>query len=367
MKKKLALFFTTGVSLKTWAGIGSLDREIKPYKELAKYLSEIYFFTYGDKKDLEYQKLLPQNIKIFPNRWKLPAKLYSFLMPLLYKKRLKAVDILKTNQMNGSWSAVITKWLFKKKLIVRCGYEWALSAQKEVSKKWREPLIYLIEKIAYRNANAIIVTSEADKNFIKKRYKISPEKINFIPNYIDTNLFKPITISKESKSLCFVGRLSEEKNLVNLLRAMEGIDIKLKLIGSGKLGKKLKNIAQNIKTQIEFIDNIPNNQLPQLLNRCEIFILPSLYEGCPKALLEAMSCGLPVIGTDTEGIKEIVKHEENGYLCKTDAKSIKEAIVNVLQNKELQEKMGENARKTILENFSLEKKLEKEIEIYESL
>ena len=80
-----------------------------------------------------------------------------------------------------------------------------------------------------------------------------------------------------------------------------------------------------------------------------------------------MACGLSCIGTNVEGIKEIIQHKENGYLCEPDVESIKKAILEVLNNKNLQEKISQNARKTILENFSFEKILEKEIELYETL
>ncbi|HEC93684.1 MAG TPA: glycosyltransferase, partial [Candidatus Atribacteria bacterium] len=118
---------------------------------------------------------------------------------------------------------------------------------------------------------------------------------------------------------------------------------------------------------VEFGGSIPNKDLPIELNKSEIFILPSFFEGNPKALLEAMSCGLACIGTDVEGIREVIKHKENGYLCKTDPKSIKEAILEILNDRELETKISQNARKAILENFSLEKILEKEIKIYQSL
>ncbi|GAF93140.1 unnamed protein product, partial [marine sediment metagenome] len=108
----------------------------------------------------------------------------------------------------------------------------------------------------------------------------------------------------------------------------------------------------------------PNQKLPEELNKSNLFILPSLYEGCPKVLLEAMSCGLPCIGTNVAGIKEIIKHKKNGYLCRTDATSIKKVILNVLNNKELKERLSKNARKTITEHFSLESILKEEVKIY---
>lgn len=366
--KKLALFFTMGISLNTWEKIGNLDREIKLYKKLVKYFNEIYFFTYGKKDDLKYQSVLPKNIRIFPNKWNLPSKIYSFLLPIFYRRELKKVDILKTNQMSGSWTAWLTKFLFQKRLIIRCGYQWRWLLEKTKAKKWKIWLVSLIEKFIYKKADAIIVTSPQAKRDIKKQYEISSLKIKIIPNYIDINLFKPKEVKKEKRRICFVGRLAPEKNLFNLLKSVDELDVRLVIFGSGELKEKLKKKAKEIKkAKIEFRGNIPNSFLPEELNKSEVFILPSFYEGNPKTLLEAMACNLPVIGTDVEGIKEIIKHKENGYLCKTSVISMKEAIKEVIDNKELQEKMGKGAKQTIVDNFSLEKMLKKEIGVYESL
>lgn len=366
--KKLALFFTTGISLKTWEKVGNLDREIKPYKELTKCFKEIYFFTYGKKDDLKYKSVLSQNIKIFPNKWSFPSKIYSFLLPLFYRRELKKVDILKTNQISGSWTAWLTKFLFRKRLVVRCGYQWRSVLEKSKAKKWKIWLVSLIENFIYKKADTIILTFTKAKKDIEKQYKIPSSKIEVIPNYIDTDLFKPREVRKEKARICFVGRLSPEKNLSNLLKSVDGLDVKLVIFGSGRLKEKLKKKAKEIKrAKIEFRENISNNLLPEELNKSELFILPSFYEGNPKTLLEAMACGLPVIGTNVEGIKEIIKHKENGYLCETSADSIKEAIKEVINNKELQERMGKGARQTIVDNFNLEKMLKKEIGVYESL
>jgi glycosyltransferase involved in cell wall biosynthesis len=87
----------------------------------------------------------------------------------------------------------------------------------------------------------------------------------------------------------------------------------------------------------------------------------------PKTLLEAMACGLAVIGTNIDGTREVIKHGENGILCETDPKSIREAIVRVMEDEGLKQTLGINARKTIEQRFSLEKLTDKELGLYVKL
>ncbi len=355
---KLALFFTYGMSLEKWAKIGSLSREIKPYQILAKKFDQIYFFTYGSKKDLAFLNVVGEKITILPN----------FLKPFLYWKILKNVDVFKTNQMAGALPAVMAKLYWrKKKLIVRCGYEWLNVLIKEKKSFWKKAIVYILEKIAYKVADIVIFTSEKDKDFALKKFKIPEGKIRLIPNYINTELFKPLDIIKEKNTVLYIGRLSKEKNLFNLIEAMVGVNAKLKIIGQGSQQKDLVQFVKEKAVNVEFLGAIPNEQLPQELNKSEIFILSSLYEGCPKALLEAMACGLSCIATDVEGIKEVITHQENGYLCQTTSQAIHQALENVLNNNDLKEKVGQNARETILNNFALEKIIEKELTLYEKI
>ena len=358
----LVLFFTIGISLKTWEKVGHLEREIKPYNLLAKYFDKIYFITYGKpREEKKFKSLLADNIEILPQKFSfLPSWFYAFIAPFLFKKELKKAEIYKTNQMKSVIPALLAKIFYKKKLLLRCGYEWLAFVEKRDVSLWKKKIIFLLEKIAYKKADKIILTSNEAREFVIKRFGVLPEKIIVLPNYIDTNLFKPLKIKKETNRIIFIGRLEKQKNLFNLVRAIGGLPFKLVLIGSGSLKENLKRFAREQKANLEFKNNIPNKDLPYELNKSEIFILPSFYEGCPKALLEAMSCGLPCIGTDVEGIREIMKHKENGYLCKIDASSIREAILRLSKDKALREKLANNARRTILENFSLEKILEKE-------
>ena len=342
----LGLFFTNNVSLKNWEKTGDLDRELKLYERLLSYFEKIYFFTYGKNEP----KL--ENIEV------LPVKIFN--------KELKNIDIFKTNQLNGSWKAVIAKNLYGKKLVIRQGYQWSIFARNKKVAKWKLFFIDLIEAVAYKSADAIMVSSETDRDYLIKRYSIKPEKVYYLPNYIDTDLFKPLDIEKENR-ICCIAKLENQKNLFNLIKAVSDLNIKLVIFGSGSLKEKLENFSKELKADVEFKQNIPNNDLPIEINKSRLFILPSLYEGCPKALLEAMSCHVPIIAANVPGIKEIIKQGENGYLCDTTAESIRNAISRVLADQNLQKKISSGARKTILEKFSLEEILDKEIKIYDKI
>jgi len=364
---KLALFFTYGMSLEKWAKIGSLSREIKPYQMLAKRFDQVYFFTYGSTRDLNFKDELGDGIIVLPKKINIPNFLYGLLIAVFYWKELKSVDVLKTNQMAGAIPAVIAKLCHrKKKLIVRNGYEWLNVLIKEKKAFWKKAIVHTLEKIAYKVADIVIFTSQKDKNFAKEKFKIPERKIRIVPNYIDINLFKPQDTGKEKGRVVFVGRLSKEKNLFNLIEAAAGLPVNLVFIGQGELKDDLEELAKEKGVKIEFKGKLNNSELPEELNKAEIFILPSLYEGCPKALLEAMACGLPCIATDVDGIKEVIIHKENGYLCQTDAASIQKAFIELLGNEGLRMKIGSNARQQILKEFSLEKIMEKEYEILES-
>ncbi len=135
-------------------------------------------------------------------------------------------------------------------------------------------------------------------------------------------------------------------------------------MGSGRLRKQLLECSEENNLNVNFLGQFSNISLPTIINRYQIFILPSIYEGNPKTLLEAMSCGLAVIGTDVEGIKDIIKHMKNGYLCKTDSKSIRKAIEEVAGDELLRKVMGEAAREYVVQNCDIERILWMEIQFY---
>ena len=382
---KLLLTFTFNISLKDWFKSGLLFREILLYKKLKENGIDITFLTFGDKKDLQYKEFL-NGIKIIPvydfikSRNSNISMLKSFLLPLKFKKLFKNVDIIKTNQLEGSWITWLAKIFYRKKLIVRGGFEWLkfyilknTSKNGKFVKYWLKYFwIYLIEFISYKLADRIILTSELDIEFIIKTFKLKKkrEKIQLFYNFIDRDLFKPYNIGKKDKHILFIGRFNYQKNLFNLLKAFKDLEgFTLDLIGDGEdyYKKELIEKAGYYSIKLNLLGIFPNNQLPEIINQYQIFILPSFYEGNPKVLLEAMSCGIPCIGTNVIGIKNLIKHKENGYLCETSSDSLRKAIMTLYNDEELRKKIGRKAREFVLNNCSINKIIDKEYNLYKSL
>lgn len=366
-RKRMALFFTEGVSLKIWHEIGMIDREVVIYNRLSKYFKHIYFFTYGGKEELKFRDYLADNITIIPKKYISNNFLYSFLISFIHRKIFKDVDILKTNQMWGSWSAVLTKLVYRKKLVVRTGYMLSIHFMKRNPKSWKKWIMKIIERVAYKIADGIITTSPSNFEYVMRNYNPSGIHV-LIPNYVETDVFRPMkTVKEKEGSICFIGKLSEQKNLFALLKAVKTLPYTLSIVGSGEQEEELKEFANKDDINASFIDNIPNHKLPEILNQHELFILPSLWEGMPKTLLEAMACGLPTIGTKIDGTKDVIEHGKNGILCETDPGSIREAIRTLMEDGELKEKLGKNARRTIVEHYNLDNSVEKELKLMEEL
>jgi glycosyltransferase involved in cell wall biosynthesis len=359
---RLVLFFTGSVSVKTWDKIGMLEREVAIYRRLQEHGLHVSFVTYGNTEDLRYADRIP-GIRILCNRWRLPPSLYARLLHLLHVPHLWGADIFKTNQTNGAEVALRAARLFRRPLVARCGYMWSRNAAEEQGADSEASQHARTQEAQIFSASArVVVTAEHMKHYVAEQYGLAGNKVAVIPNYVLTDFFRPdLDIICKPGRICFVGRLEAEKNLFALLEAFRGLDVELEVIGDGSQRESLEVAARDEGVNAYFLGNRPHMALPQHLNAAEIFVLPSLYEGHPKTLLEAMACGRPVVGADVSGIRELISHRETGYLCGTSPPEIRAAIKDVLADKGLQKKMGKNARRFVVEHFSLEKVLKMEL------
>jgi glycosyltransferase involved in cell wall biosynthesis len=367
---KLALVFTLGVSVDTWYKQGVLDREKLIYEELLrqKKFTKIYWFTYGvgDKK---FQDLLAEDIEIVPLpaafRNKLGRLLYSLLMPVLCCDLFKPVDIIKTNQIKGAWAGALAALLYRKKFVLRAGYLWSTVTRAKYG-RGRYLVTKILEGLMAKLADQVIVTSRWQRDYILKEYGLKENKLFLVPNYIDVKRFRPDSgRPKLEGRLIFVGRIHEEKNLTNAILALKGLGLGLDIYGSGHLRRKLERMAYQSDLDARFKGVVANARLPEVLRQYHYFILPSRYEGMPKALLEAMACGLVAIGTDVPGIAEIIRDGQTGLLIDgVGVASIQKVFSWLGKDRQAEEEIKVRAVQYIKENFSLERVAAEEARLY---
>lgn len=365
----LGLLFTRGVSLKFWVESGLFYREKIVYEKLLNQdnISEIIWFTYGsdDKelgKILKEKGDLKEGISIIPKPklfyGSLGNMIYSFLLPIIRYSAFSKCQIIKSNQMDGSWAGIISKLFHRNKVIIRTGYTASFNA-KMAGSKLRYNLLSKAEKFVYKFCDIAVTTNQSGIDYIKKKY--NAKRSLLIPNFIETDKFKSTNDIKNRKDrILFVGRISIEKNLKELLIASKATNVGVDIIGHGDLKTSLELLVKQEGIDCNFLGRIPNDQLPQYYNRYTYFALVSLYENMPKTLIEAMACGCVCIGTDVNGIDEILEDGQNGFLSSsTSSTDLSKTILRAVESDH--ETISKNGIKEIKQRFSLEAILDKEI------
>ncbi len=363
----LAVFFTRGVSLQQWDRLGLLGREVALYRALNAQVGKITFVTYGTAFDRRYARELA-GISIQCNRWRLPPALYDRLLPVLVARRCRQPTIVKSNQVVGAEIALEVSRRDGRAFVARCGY---LHSDFTKRKHGSDSPAFLqaraLEHKVFSSAHRVVVTTRAMQDEVLREYDVSPDRIAVIPNYVQTDLFRPGAGDPVPGRICFIGRLEQQKNLFALLDAIDGLEVELIIVGSGRLRARLEAHASRMGLRVRFLGNLPHEELPELLTSAQMFVLPSLFEGHPKTLLEAMACGCPVVGTDVLGIRELIRHRETGLLCGTSPSDLRTSILELKRGAELRERLSRNAREYICAEFALERIIELELRLYKSI
>lgn len=220
--------------------------------------------------------------------------------------------------------------------------------------------------------NMAIAISESVKEHLMNDFGVAEDKIRVIHNGIDLGKFQipnpksQMEIKKElglgsGPVVGIVARLSEEKGHAYLIESMQAViaeiaDAQLLIVGEGRTREKLINLtkALGLEKNIIFTSSVMDTR--QVLPAMDLFVLPSLKEGLGLALMEAMACGLGVIGSDIGGIKSLIQNRDNGLLVKpADIQGLSYAILELLGNPEKAKSFGSRARAFIEQNFSQEK------------
>jgi glycosyltransferase involved in cell wall biosynthesis len=217
----------------------------------------------------------------------------------------------------------------------------------------------------------IAVSRQMEKDL--KYVGIPKDRIAYLPNGVDTNLFRSWG-EKEDNLLLFVGRITFDKGLHVLLRCLSHLkkSVRLAIVGPAWDLKYCQDMLKLIekenrrgKHEIAYLGALDQAEILKWYQKSSIFILPSFLEAFPVVILEALSCETPIIATPVGGVLEIVRDHENGILVPlNNPRKLAEAIQYLLDNKDIRTKLGCEGRKWVIRNSSLEVIVKKLCDIY---
>jgi glycogen synthase len=258
-----------------------------------------------------------------------------------------------------------------------------------------------VEKTALEMADAVVAVSSSTHDDIVRLFDVDPVRVPVIPNGIDTDeytqtldrsVLAKYAIDPDKPYVLFVGRMTRQKGLLYLLRAIAQLDDDTQVVlcagesDTPELQKELEHIIAELKVQRSGIIWIPEMvsrpTTIALYSQAAVFCCPSIYEPFGIINLEAMACGTPVVGSRVGGIAEVVVDGETGLLInagiaptvphdpmdpKDFSTSLAEGINRLIRNPDLRNKMGAAGRKRVVDHYSWHSIAEKTLALYQSL
>ena len=241
----------------------------------------------------------------------------------------------------------------------------------------------LIDYFSERYVDRFIVVSDALREMLIQKRNISGNKVIRIFNGIELDHFTPhpeqsslrnqLNIPKDSYLIGAIGRMVWQKGFEYLIRAVADLietvpNIKLLVVGEGPIRHHLIQLIDklNLNKCVIFLEF--QRDVKQVLSAIDVLVVPSLLEGFPMIILEAMAMSKPIIATKINGITEQLVDGESGILVPPkDLEALVTAIQHLVENDRLRYRLGQNARKRVDKEFSIEKMIGETVNVYQSL
>ncbi len=233
----------------------------------------------------------------------------------------------------------------------------------------RVGLFYPLWKLIFKKANYIQAISGYLADFARRHGAICP--IEIVPNGVDVEKFK--VESSKLKVIITTSRLVSKNGVDILIQAfakLKNQDYKLRILGDGPERERLAKLARDlgVSSRTSFLGQVSIEKIPEHLASAEIFVRASRSEGLGNSFLEAMSAGLPIIGTPVGGIPDFLRDGETGIFTKVDDPSdLAEKIKLLLEDGNLRDRIASNGRKLVLDNYSWDRIVSKMRSIFEKL
>ena len=345
------------------------------------------FIVLSREPGASYEQLaeLPivQEIVVLHDASRFESQPYQSRFPILslMQKAFRLAAIIKSVK-----PAIIHSWLWYSNLLCGLVRQFSLfllrsgpycplivSQRGDYYARYGRSRLWLTEKIIYRHADVLLTNSDRIRDNLRHRY---PDKrILAIRNFLELPDLPPQSSSDTPAlwHIVSVGRLTAEKGHQYLIEALYLLNTKFNrqdftatIFGDGALRTDLAQLTNryHLSDRIQmpgFCDDIFS-----MLSTAHLFVLPSLHESSPNALIEAMGVGLPCIASSVGGVLDLIDHQENGLLIPPRASgALAEAINDVLTNQELAVYLGRNAKRKIEEMFDNDRSIQQLEAVYQ--
>ena len=205
---------------------------------------------------------------------------------------------------------------------------------------------------SFKTADQCIVTNREALLFLQLYYKLSPDRVWFIPNGVGSEFFHARAFSNGlATKLLFVGTWIDHKGIYYLAQAFEKVlreipEARLTIAGCLEPEERVRrHFSPRAQSSLEVLPFVARAEIPSIYAEHEIFVLPSLMEGMPLVLLEAMASGMPVVTTESCGMTDLVEHGHDGlFVIPGDTDSLASAITRLCRDAELRQQLGRAAQ-----------------------
>ena len=339
-------------------------------KGLRRRGHRIFLATSGGNTQEEFKKigadLIPLNIH---TKSELDPRIYLAMGPLKNLVQENRIDVIHAQTRITQVMGELLHKITKRPYISTCHGFFKKRLSRRIFPCW---------------GNRVIAISEAVSEHLHKDFGILEEKIVLIPNGIDLEEFPLIKDEQkqfnrqkfhlgDNPIIGIIARLSDVKGQDILIWAMKKVlekipQAQLLLIGEGKEETALRAHVKDLKLEnhVHFYPIV--NKTAESLSLLDVFVMPSRQEGLGLSVMEAQASGLAVVASRVGGLPSLIEHEKTGLLVSPeDIEGLADAIIRVIQDKQLAYNLGSAARAFIQKKYSADRMVGKTLEVYETL
>jgi len=288
--------------------------------------------------------------------------------------RASPIDILEGNELSfGLFAGPVPA---KKVIRIQGGHHFFSHTLGLKRRFWPS----IIERLSFARADCFCAVSRFAADTTARLLNLNDHRIEILPNPVDTELFRPLPQSEEQEGqIVFAGGLREKKGIFQLIQAMPKVleshpAARLLVYGADtvdrRTGKSVLEMLQGelnpkLAQQISFCGPVPNHELPAINAKASVLVYPSWMETQGIVVIEGMASGKAVVASQTGPGPELITDGQDGLLCDPHSSdSIAEKILLLLQDPELRQRLGQNARAKAEREFSIDIMIQKNIDFY---